>query len=173
MKDLIGHRFGRLTVVGKSIEKSTGVRWLCLCECGNEKQIQIRTRKPPQSCGCLQKETARKYHDGIPTAFSQVIGQIQTNAIRRGYEFEISRSEAFKMVTSPCNYCGSEPFSKFKCREYECLYTGIDRTDSNLGYIEGNVVPCCKICNVAKGSMSTNEFLKWVDLVHDFQEKRR
>ena len=56
--DLTGQRFGRLVAV-KSIYDGTGrKKWLCICDCGNEKIIPTRclTSGSTKSCGCLQKE---------------------------------------------------------------------------------------------------------------------
>lgn len=52
--DLKSHKFSRLTVV-----KYVGnARWLCKCDCGNEKVVYRGDLKngATQSCGCLQKE---------------------------------------------------------------------------------------------------------------------
>lgn len=57
--DLIGMKYGRLTVISNFNNKSSGhALWLCLCECGTEKVIRsdvIRLGKA-LSCGCFQKE---------------------------------------------------------------------------------------------------------------------
>ena len=64
MKDLTGNRFGRLVV----LNKSQNGKWLCLCDCGNKKEILTHslTSGKTQSCGCLQKErvstTNSKHH---------------------------------------------------------------------------------------------------------------
>jgi hypothetical protein len=58
-KDLVGQRFGRLTVVQltEKIDRKNRV-WLCLCDCGNYKEA----RSSPlgagdiKSCGCLQRD---------------------------------------------------------------------------------------------------------------------
>lgn len=55
-KDLTGQKFGKLTVI-KRVEndKNGSARWLCRCECGNEKIVDgghLRSNKI-KSCGCL------------------------------------------------------------------------------------------------------------------------
>lgn len=61
--DLVGDRYGRLTVLRKS-DKTTGRKtyWWCQCECGKVKEIRSDTlrskTKPVRSCGCLLKEQA-------------------------------------------------------------------------------------------------------------------
>ena len=62
--DLVGQRFGRLTVTEDSgLRNSEGViRWLCGCDCGGE---ILATRRQlvsgnVQSCGCVPKQRASK-----------------------------------------------------------------------------------------------------------------
>jgi hypothetical protein len=59
LKDITGLRFGRLVVLNRvpSVKNS---RWLCLCDCGQEKEVSAPGLKTGQikSCGCLNKELA-------------------------------------------------------------------------------------------------------------------
>ena len=59
--DLTGKIFGRLTVI-KRVEnsKSGEARWLCLCSCGNYKEVQANNLKSGQvqSCGCFRREVS-------------------------------------------------------------------------------------------------------------------
>ena len=59
---MIGQRFGRLTVIAKAPPIDRNITWLCECDCGNKKAIRqcCLKRGTTQSCGCLQKELARK-----------------------------------------------------------------------------------------------------------------
>ena len=59
IKDLVGQKFGRLTVVEfVGISKRHYAIWKCICECGNEyiTTTDVLTRKGNHSCGCLAKE---------------------------------------------------------------------------------------------------------------------
>lgn len=55
--DLVGNRYGRLTVVEK-ISSFGASRWKCKCDCGNYKEVYGNHLKNGnvQSCGCLAKE---------------------------------------------------------------------------------------------------------------------
>lgn len=57
MIDLTGQQFGRLTVI-KYVEKH---RYLCRCDCGNEKTIYEYSLKngDTKSCGCLRTEMTK------------------------------------------------------------------------------------------------------------------
>lgn len=58
--DLTGQRFGRLIVVRRvGSDKSKHSRWLCKCDCGNEKIISSSGFRNTKSCGCLAKEIIR------------------------------------------------------------------------------------------------------------------
>lgn len=66
-KDLTGMKFGKLTVIrkGKSGRTKGGNHYstyICLCECGNTKQIRRINLLSGNttSCGCLHKEKIRK-----------------------------------------------------------------------------------------------------------------
>ena len=63
IEDLTNLKFGRLTAVkyiGK--DKNNKHKWLCKCECGNEKEVLSCHLKSGaiQSCGCFGKERRRE-----------------------------------------------------------------------------------------------------------------
>lgn len=60
-KNILGKRFGRLTVIERVNNDSRGgSRWLCKCECGNTKEVGYNNLSSGQvkSCGCLRRETS-------------------------------------------------------------------------------------------------------------------
>ncbi|MBX0320335.1 hypothetical protein [Shouchella clausii] len=62
--NLDGHEFGRLKVI-KEVEKRKGKRYfLCECECGKSKIIQLNSlrHRNVRSCGCLIGEKATQTH---------------------------------------------------------------------------------------------------------------
>lgn len=63
VKDLMGQRFGRLVVIEKLPSKEGKCWWKCKCDCGGFKDVPTAylTSGSTQSCGCLAKETRRKY----------------------------------------------------------------------------------------------------------------
>ena len=145
--------------------------WGCVCDCG--KKVAVRSREldkgHTQSCGCLQAETRSKggwniLPDG-ESAFNQLLYAYTRSARKRGHTFELSENE-FKVLTSqPCHYCGAAPESKHsvvKQTNGHYYGNGVDRIDNSLGYVVGNVRPCCKQCNIAKGILSEQEFLEWI-----------
>ena len=64
--DLVGQKFGRLTVVSQAphIEGATGRRviaWRCVCACGGHKDVRATSLRngTTQSCGCKSKSITR------------------------------------------------------------------------------------------------------------------
>lgn len=56
--DLIGLKFGKLTVIKKlNIRKGKKVMWLCECECGRKCEVATSnlTGEKQKSCGCVKK----------------------------------------------------------------------------------------------------------------------
>lgn len=57
--DLIGRKFGKLTVVEQAERKGYV---LCKCDCGNTKEIRAvsltKKKQPTRSCGCIQRARA-------------------------------------------------------------------------------------------------------------------
>lgn len=57
--DLTGSKFGRLTVLSRAENSKDGrAKWLCRCDCGNERVILGKSLRNghTQSCGCYNKE---------------------------------------------------------------------------------------------------------------------
>lgn len=60
--DLTGRRFGRYTVVRRVENSAAGAtRWLCLCDCGTERTVQMGNLRAgkAKSCGCLHRDMMR------------------------------------------------------------------------------------------------------------------
>ena len=58
--NLLGQRFGRLTVIAESADRdrSRSMKWVCKCDCGNIKTVSSQALKKglTVSCGCYNKQ---------------------------------------------------------------------------------------------------------------------
>lgn len=57
LKDFVGKRFGKLTVISYAGKRAGMHHWKCLCDCGNETvvgQTRLQNGKT-RSCGCIQQ----------------------------------------------------------------------------------------------------------------------
>jgi 5-methylcytosine-specific restriction endonuclease McrA len=76
-------------------------------------------------------------------------------AARKGREYALTDDQFIALVLADCTYCHASPNP----------LNGIDRVDNALGYTEGNVTTACRQCNVAKGTLSIDEFRAWAQRV--------
>ena len=55
-EDISGRRYGKLVAIGKAPSRNGRTRWLCKCDCGNEKVVTKEALKAGKvkSCGCLR-----------------------------------------------------------------------------------------------------------------------
>jgi hypothetical protein len=60
--NLVGKVFNRWTVVGRAENKNKRVRWSCVCECGEERDVIAYNlvHGISKSCGCLNKDLAKE-----------------------------------------------------------------------------------------------------------------
>lgn len=64
--NLVGRRFGRLTVIARAGSRYGQSAWLCRCDCGTEKVITASNLKNNTvSCGCYQKRWHQKHKQNI------------------------------------------------------------------------------------------------------------
>lgn len=165
MKKITNKRFGKLVATG-TLKRTNGVtKRLCMCDCGKETWLQTArlTTGHTKSCGCFQSEF-RKLPEGVATK-NMILDDYKTGARKRGLVWDISNDEFDKLIFGKCNFCGVLPNTTRIARRNNgnLTYNGIDRLDNSMGYIKGNIVTCCKICNRAKSNMDLDAFLSWID----------
>jgi len=89
----------------------------------------------------------KKYQETIKGKYTA----LKAKAKVRKLLMEISLEDYIKLIEiNKCHYCSSDlPKVGF----------GVDRKDNDLGYIKGNLVACCNLCNTKKGDrLSYEEF---------------
>lgn len=174
-KNLSGNVFGRLKVTSEykkeKRNKYSITKWLCKCSCGKEKWInsQDLISKHTQSCGCLQMETIRNRKlDYSRASQNKCYANYKKNAKSKNRKFDLSFEDFINLTQSDCYYCNVSPKNCQKSIGYNgsYVYNGIDRINSNEGYVISNCVPCCKKCNIAKHNMSKGEFLNLIRSIY-------
>lgn len=164
-KNLIGQQFNRLFVVGYAGKS----KWICQCLCGNRTTVNTWKLKSghTKSCGCLSIEQKSSPHPERrkPDSLLQILFKTyQRRATEKKLKCTITFAHAKTLFKSNCYYCGAGPSNTRigKTPGTTEQYNGIDRINSNKGYIKANVVPCCWICNRAKRNMSITQFQDWI-----------
>jgi len=67
--------------------------------------------------------------------------QSQRVAKRRKIIWQLSLEEYSDLCNKPCHYCSN------KLGKIVTTGIGLDRINNNLGYIKGNILSCCEMCN--------------------------
>ncbi len=173
-RDIRGDVYGSLTAIERIGSDGHGhTLWRFRCQCGaiieksaSDVHTQVRKGSHP-SCGSFQCSHYNKLPDG-QAAINRRIYIYKHGARERGIEWALSNEEATELFRQSCHYCGAAPSKVTKpgSRSKPLISSGIDRIDNAKGYVPGNVVSCCEQCNRAKGKLSTEEFLAWVERVH-------
>jgi len=94
------------------------------------------------------------------------------NPNHRNIEWQLSLEEWTEIVQQNCHICGSEPvFREGKLHESagtKVPINGLDRIDSDNGYLIYNVRACCSKCNYMKHRMSKDKFLQHIKKIWNF-----
>jgi hypothetical protein len=171
--NVAGQRYGRLTgieFVGTAKHKKTVWRWRCDCGAVVDRLLAYVRRGDTTSCGCHLTEviTNRPAVNRLPegeASFNDLINRYRNSARNRGHTYNLDRERFRELTKMRCAYCGAEPSQRHHPVvgvNGAYVYMGIDRIDNDKGYEEGNVVPCCGICNRSKGTMTQAEFVAWL-----------
>lgn len=84
---------------------------------------------------------------------------IKAQAKYRGINYELNKDFVNQFWKSECYYCGDDlDIPRF------------DRVNSDLGYTENNVVPCCVKCNYMKNDLSVDKFYQHLRKILKYQQ---
>lgn len=170
-QDLVGQRFNKLVVLEILSRKNSRNRYLCQCDCGNLTEVWSHHLKSgkTKSCGCLKYEYVPPNRLNLGESNKNMLySKYKYAAKKRGYDFDLSIEEFQKLTQSNCYYCGASPsqIQNAKHQNGAYVYNGIDRIDNSLGYTADNCISCCGNCNIAKRSMTVDQFLSWIKNVY-------
>lgn len=129
MHDLIGMKFGRLTVIERACNnKHNRAQWLCKCICGNKKIVpsDCLIKGTSKSCGCLNNDTRK----------SGISHRIHGDGKTRLYRI-------WKAIKNRCNNPNCNDYKKWYggrgisiCHEWDCNFTSFKEWAMSHGYQE-------------------------------------
>lgn len=163
----IGNRYGRLIVKERFPENKDGkAQWICRCDCGNVHVAQGKLLRGGKikSCGCWLKDNPPRKLPGKLGAQRWLMRDYKKSARERDLEFDLEFEDFINLVEASCYYCGLSP-NRPHYRHPDYLSNGIDRMYNDKGYVLDNCVPCCWVCNQAKGTMDYDEFTSWLEKI--------
>jgi len=98
----------------------------------------------------------RVYQETIPVKFYR----LKQEAKKRELDMTLSLEEYKRISSQPCFYCGGDLPTRG---------AGIDRINSDSGYIPDNCRSCCATCNMAKSTQTETEFYDWIVRVFNYR----
>lgn len=144
----------------KILDKATN-GYNAICYCGNSFFIHNSHINRIKSCGCLHR---KQY---IGKLLKSVVNKYKQQAKRRQIEFCVSAEYLSNLYEKQQGLCA---ISKSQISLPDALNTyehtaSLDRIDSNLGYIEGNLQWIHKYIQNMKWDKNQNDFIFWCKLI--------
>ena len=172
-KDLTGKRFGRLTAICPTTERSDRYYiWRCICDCGNEHKVSSHalTQSNTKSCGCLNRESSAQRMAERRTTH----GHTRRTLKRKATPEYVSYQSAKTRSTNPghksyADYAGQGVLFLFKSFEEFLQSVGPKPAGTSLGrYADlSNYAPneCCWMTRPeqALAAMNKEHLLAWAE----------
>jgi hypothetical protein len=162
--DRTGQRFDRLVAVRHDAEKPRN--WIFRCNCGAEvsRCPSNLTQNTYNACRkCLSGAGASWVWAGVGKIPKDYYNTIQHSAAAKGLEFSVSLEYLWVLYVSQGGECA---FTGWPI-EFHTSYVdkpnktaSLDRINSNLGYIEGNLQWVHRDINKLKKNMSDKRFVE-------------
>jgi hypothetical protein len=178
-EDLTGRKFSYLSVTSEAplyrSPKGKPYRmWNVRCDCGRTKIVRGASlrRGNVQTCALASCQFAHKLHTTKVTkpdaAFRQILGWYKVRSAKKHRTFSLNVADVKVLVVQDCHYCGRPPNNIARGDSWfsTMRYTGIDRIRNEDGYVPGNVLPCCSLCNTMKGILSHDQFVNHIKLLY-------
>ena len=178
--DLTGKTFGNWTVLFRTQTNRKHTIWRCQCECGTEKDVYATHLIQGKSIRCLKCKPRGKNHHQWK-GFGDISGDYW-DSIKRGangskgrrkpLDFSITIHYAWDLYlkqNKKCALSGQQIRINYNQRENHTA--SLDRIDSSIGYIEGNVQWVHKDINMMKRTYDENYFIKMCKLVANNRSK--
>lgn len=165
--DLIGRRFGKMTVIDKAERLNHCNRWKCICDCGNERSVSTGNLLAfgTCSCGCVRvkKGKENKGWMGKEELSGKYFCILKSNAGKRGYVFDVEIEylwDLFEIQNKKCALTGWEIDFSPKNQT-----ASLDRIDNTKGYTKGNLQWLHKDVNKAKNVHDEKYFIEMCEAI--------
>lgn len=175
-KNYINQIFNWLTILSIEIEKQ-GKRYktkaICICKCGNKCKKRLDSVIYGQIKTCSNKCTNKlmnyqlvkgknnptyKGYEDLPLDH---FNNIKKSAKKRNIEFNLNIEYLWKLFLNQNGKCALTGVNlNFGPRGGKLANASLDRKNSDIGYVEGNVQWTHKVANIMKRTLSQQEFFE-------------
>ena len=162
---------------GMSILRTDEKTFYLRCHCGKyfktiRKNILSGSFK---SCGCSRQSSHNVRWLGAGEMSGTYWKNLKENSNRRGLPFTITKEEVWSKFLEQDRKCAlsGETIVMYRPDGTSTQTASLDRINSSLGYISGNIQWVHKHINKLKGRFSDDEFIKWCIRVSDYSKERK
>ncbi|MFZ9145743.1 MAG: hypothetical protein ACO21H_00705 [Sediminibacterium sp.] len=177
-KDFTNQRFGFIEVIGKNGVAGHNTIWKCFCHnCNSYKDLispLLNSRR--KSCGCykLTRGSKSPYWKGVGDIPKVYLNQLKNNASKRNLEYNISKEylwDLFEKQEKKCALSGIDLiFGRFG---RDNITASLDRINSSIGYVEGNVQWVHKHVNYMKLNHTQEYFLELCNKIIEYNKNKQ
>ena len=185
IKSSIGTRFNRWTVIEYIGDNNTSNGLVkCKCDCGTELDVRYYDLASGQTKGCNscskieRSKNCGKYErkigkenwkfNGYETLGGQQWSTIKYNAKHRNLEFSITKEYVYNILLEQDFKCKLSGLDIELCkpgRKNTRWTATLDRIDSKIGYVEGNVQWLHKDINTMKWAFDEDQFIQYCKMI--------
>ena|SRR5258708_2587542 len=118
-------------------------------------------------CSSCLKMVEKVWDKKKRISLSMRFNRLKKNALRRGIEFTITYEQYESLVLeNQCSYCSNA---------LPRLGGGVDRKHFDIGYVSGNCISCCALCNDRKGKLELCGFPyeRVLELLRELNQKEK
>ena len=170
----IFHKFGMLSLLD---DPKSNYYTKCICDCGEQvyllsKDIECGKK---ENCGCSKKFRGKdnKLYKGYEDISSTFWTRVKHNATNRNIDFTISIEYIWNLFIEQDKKCVLSGLPLCICRSKGNHSTAsLDRIDSNVGYIPGNVQWVHKSVNKIKSDFVEERFIELCCKICDFTRNK-
>lgn len=171
IKNKIGQKIGNFLVLSFNRRENKKTYWNVLCDCGRESVIYFQKR-PSKFCKYCYTQYGQKSNNykGFEDISLTFFTSLKNQARERNKEFNLTIDYLWDLFIKQNRRCAYTQkllyFNEFK--KYKRGNASLDRIDSSIGYVEGNVQWVEKRVNTAKHILKDMEFNDLCSSVHFF-----
>lgn len=168
----VGSKYGEWVVTGESFISNKQTFIPVICNCGFKTDINKYSLLDHESSMCCSSCASFK---GVGDLAGAYITEIKSRAEKRGLDFSISTQYIWDLLVEQGFKCilTGEPITVSR-NWRKCKFTAsLDRIDSNVGYILGNVQWVHKTVNRLKSNFPENDLFMWVEKIYNHQKLKQ
>ena len=163
----VGDKFKAYTVISEAVNINNQLKYEVECKCGHKQfmtatALQSNTRWF-QCKKCASQKNVEKLtisNGKIGEVSLSILNRIKGKAILRKIDFELTPQYLWNLFISQNKQCAITGESLITIKN-----SSLDRIDSNIGYIEGNVQWVTKQANKCKHILSMSELYEFANKV--------